>query len=313
MFGLGLSLAGKVFGKGKLSILVYHQVLAEADPMRPDLPTATTFERQMAILGRYFEPLSLDQAVVALKRNNLPSNAVCVTFDDGYLNNLTIAAPILNKYQIPATVYVATAFSNGVNMWNDRVIHLFSNPERRALSLNGKKVILTDFAQRRNLAEEWLKKLKYLQVEERLSVINDLYLENSVSEQSPLMMSPEQIRRLSDKGINIGAHTINHPILKILTPEEQFQEIAGSKSQLQNWIGKPVKHFAYPNGMLGTDLDENTVELVRQAGFESAVITNWGTSNHLTSPWLLKRFTPWDRKPSRFMARLVFNQIRGYE
>ncbi|WP_088330321.1 polysaccharide deacetylase family protein [Lacimicrobium sp. SS2-24] len=313
MFGLGMSLAGKLLGRGKLSILVYHQVLEKPDPLRPDLPTTQTFEKQMALLARYFTPVSLDRAVADLKANRILPNAVCVTFDDGYLNNLTVAQPILEKYAIPATVYVATGFSEGVNMWNDRVIHLFSDPQRKSLLLNGENVVLSDFTQRRTLAETWLKKLKYLPVETRLSIINGFYQENNVSEQAPLMMNPEQIRQLSDRGVNIGAHTVNHPILKILPQEEQFQEISRSKSQLQNWTGKDVRHFAYPNGMLGKDLDENTVKLVQQADFDSAVITNWGTSNHHTSPWLLRRFTPWDREPSRFMGRLVLNQIWGYE
>ncbi|WP_099035953.1 polysaccharide deacetylase family protein [Lacimicrobium alkaliphilum] len=312
MIGLGLSLAGKLLGKGKLSILIYHQVLEKPDPMRPDLPMAEKFDQQMAVLARYFTPISLDQALHGLKSNALPDNAVCVTFDDGYSNNLTVAEPILRKHKIPATVYVATAFSEGVNMWNDRVIYLFSDPKCNCLTLDGEEVALEDFAQRRHLAEFWLQKLKYQPVQERLAKIESLYRHNSLDEEPPLMMTPEQIRMLSDKGIAIGAHTVNHPILKVLSPEEQKWEIENSKAQLQDWTGSEIHHFAYPNGMLGKDLDEDTVEYVKQAGFHSAVVTNWGTSDHQTSPWLLKRFTPWDRNPSRFMARLVINQIRGY-
>ncbi|ALS97668.1 polysaccharide deacetylase [Lacimicrobium alkaliphilum] len=308
MLGYGLSLLGKLLGRGKLSILIYHQVLAEFDPMRPYEPTAQTFDWQMALLARYFTPISLDQALQGLKNNNLPANAVCVTFDDGYLNNLTVAQPILEKYAIPATVYVATAFSEGVNMWNDRVIYLFADKTRTALQLDGEQVTLGDWEQRRELAGQWLKKLKYLPVKQRLEKVIALYQENSLSEQSPLMMTPQQVRELSDKGVTIGAHTVNHPILKVLSAEEQQQEITTSKAQLQDWTAKPVEHFAYPNGVVGTDLDEHTVEYVKRAGFQSAVVTNWGTSDNATSPWMLQRFTPWDRTPARFHLRLARNQ-----
>ena len=126
-----IQLTGALLGRNKLSILIYHQVLAEADPMRPTEPTAAIFDWQMRLLRDYFTPLSLDQALDHLKHNTLPANAVCVTFDDGYVNNLSVAEPILAKYAIPATVYVATGFSHGSNMWNDRLMYLFAEPEQK--------------------------------------------------------------------------------------------------------------------------------------------------------------------------------------
>jgi hypothetical protein len=190
-----LQLAGKLLGRNKLSILIYHQVLAEPDPMRPSEPTAEVFEWQMRLLRDYFTPLSLDNALHHLKHNTLPANAVCVTFDDGYLNNLTVAEPILAKYAIPATVYVATGFSTGSNMWNDRLIHLFADPERQQLQLDTERVQLGDWQNRRSNAQQWLKKLKYLPLAQRLERIDGFYQQNNASEQAALMMRPEQIKQ----------------------------------------------------------------------------------------------------------------------
>jgi peptidoglycan/xylan/chitin deacetylase (PgdA/CDA1 family) len=300
-----LQLAGKLLGRNKLSILIYHQVLAEPDPMRPSEPTADVFDWHMRLLRNYFTPLSLDNALHHLQHNSLPANAVCVTFDDGYLNNLTVAQPILAKYDIPATVYIATGFSGGTNMWNDRVIHLFADKKRQQLSLQGEKVELADWQQRRELARQWLMKLKYLPIGPRLTEVDKLYQENEAAEQAPLMMNPAQIKQLAAAGVSIGAHTVNHPILKVLPATEQQNEILQSKQQLEQWTGQPVMHFAYPNGVFGRDFDETALDIVQHTGFDSAVTTDWGVSTHNNSVYKLKRFTPWDRSKLRFHIRLV--------
>ena len=304
-----LQLAGKYCGRNKLSILIYHQVLAAADPMRPSEPTAEVFDWQMRLLRDYFTPLSIDEALQHLKHNTLPANAVCVTFDDGYLNNLTVAQPILAKYAIPATVYVATGFSNGLNMWNDRLIYLFADATRQQLTLDDSLVTLGDWQNRRSQAQQWLKKLKYLPLNERLAKIEQFYLQNNATEQAPLMMTPAQVKQLAQCGVTIGAHTINHPILKVLPEEQQQQEISRSKQQLEEWLGQSVQHFAYPNGVQGVDFDDTTTEIVIRSGFASAVVTNWGVSDANTAPHLLKRFTPWDKTPARFHLRLVKNML----
>lgn len=299
-----LQRAGKLFGRGKLSILIYHQVLAEPDPMRPSEPTAAVFDWQMRLLRDYFTPLSLDQALVHLQQNTLPDNAVCVTFDDGYSNNLTVAAPILAKYGIPATVYVATGFSQGRNMWNDRLIHLFATAQQQ-LRLDDETLALGDWHDRRTKAQHWLKQLKYLPIAERLQCIERYYRQNNATEQPALMMTPAQLTQLADLGVTIGAHTVNHPILKVMPEQQQQQEITESKQQLESWLDKPVRHFAYPNGVEDVDFDDTTVKLVQQAGFSSAVITNWGVSTPQTPQFKLKRFTPWDKNAAKFHVRLI--------
>lgn len=302
-----LQLCGKHLGRQKLSILIYHQVLEKPDPMRPTEPTADIFDWQMQLLRNYFTPLSLDDAITHLKQNTLPANAVCVTFDDGYLNNLTVAQPILQKYNIPATVYVATAFSHGENMWNDRLQYLFADECRTQLQLDDVVVALADMTQRRHSAQQWIKRLKYLPVAERRDKITQYYRQNNATEQPALMMTPGQIKQLAAAGISIGAHTVDHPILKTLSPDEQRQQIADSKKQLQQWLGTEVKHFAYPNGVEGTDFDDIAVDLVRECGFHSAVVTNWGVSDNTTPLFKLKRFTPWDKTALRFHLRLLRN------
>lgn len=307
-----LGKASSLASQGKLSILIYHQVLEKPDPIRPSEPDAEQFRWQMELIKQYFTPISLPEAVECLKTNTLPRNAICVTFDDGYIDNLTVAQPILAALDIPATVYISTGFSQGTNMWNDRLIDLVADESRQQLDLNALEmgvVELTDTTQRLALIKSAIGKLKYLSLTERVSLIDGLYSANSASEYPRKMMNQAEIKLLCDKGINIGAHTVNHPILKVLDRDAQESQIIQSKETLEQWLGQPVVDFAYPNGVEGRDFDDVAVTLVEKAGFRSAVVTDWGVSQADTSLFKLKRFTPWDELPSRFHLRLVRNLL----
>lgn len=304
-----LKMAGVLLGRGKLSILIYHQVVPTRDPMRPSEPTAAEFDWQMQLLARYFTPLSLDEAVQRLASGTLPANAVCVTFDDGYLNNLTVAQPILARYNIPATVYVATAFRHGDNMWNDRIQDLCADPNRFTLKTSDAEIELGDWPSRIAAAQQLLKKLKYLPVAERLQAVDALYQLNQAEEYAPRMMNDSQLQQLAALGVTIGAHTHNHPILKSLDANAQQAEIEQSKTLLEQILQRPIEHFAYPNGVEGRDFDDIAVQWVAAAGFKSAVMTNWGYSTPATPPLRLKRFTPWDQHPLKFHLRLIKNYL----
>ena len=309
-----LSLAGKVLTKGKLSILIYHQVFEEIDPMRPTEPVKAEFDWQMKLVSRYFSPLSLTQALKHLKEGTLPANAVCITFDDGYLNNLTVAAPVLKKYNIPATVYCATAFASGENMWNDRLIDLVSTPELAQIDLTSLDlgcIELTDITARRSTAHKLLDKIKYLPIAERKQIVSSLYQENGVSEYPAKMMTPAQTKELHELGVEIGAHTVDHPIMHVLSEQEQEQQVIQSKTLLEQWIGAPVVGFAYPNGKLGIDYDDKTRNVVESAEFDYAVTTNVGVSTKDTDVYQLNRFTPWDKTPLKFHLRMILNKIRS--
>jgi peptidoglycan/xylan/chitin deacetylase (PgdA/CDA1 family) len=303
-----LKRAGQLIGKNRLSILIYHQVIKDTDPMRPADPDAQTFRWHMKLLRDYFNPVSLSEAVRQLKKHNLPANSVCVTFDDGYLNNFEVAQPILQEFGIPATVFVASGFSDGSNMWNDRLIDLIGKPDITTFQLNALgmgKVNVTDWQDRGELVERILPDLKYREYRKREKIIDALYLENNAREAPRKMMSTQEIAMLAHKGVEIGAHTIDHPILKTLSDEEQRHQIAGSKEMLERLIGSPVNGFAYPNGRPGSDYDTISMQLVDEAGFEYAVSTTWGCSTPGTNGYELNRFTPWDKNPTRFHLRML--------
>ncbi len=305
-----LTLFSSPINRNKISILNYHQVLPKLDPMRPWEPDTEKFDWQMSLLRRYFTPLSINDALDRIEAGSLPPKAVCVTLDDGYLNNLEFGLPILERYQIPATVFIATAFSQGDNMWNDRIIDLIASTSTSSIDLHPVGLghcALENNSSRRQLAAKVVQQLKYLPIAERLKKVDALYAANNNSLETRKMMLPAEISQLSRAGIEIGGHTHNHPILKELDSQQQREEISENKALLEQWIDRPITGFAYPNGRFGKDMDENSLAVIEQLGFRYAVSTDAGYTSKNSNLFALKRFTPWDGAPLKFHARMMAN------
>jgi peptidoglycan/xylan/chitin deacetylase (PgdA/CDA1 family) len=296
-----------------LSILVYHRVIAEPDPLVPDEVCASEFDTQLAVLGRWFTVLPLLDAVVRLRNGTLPIRAACVTFDDGYADNVTLALPILRRRGVPATFFLATDFIDGGIMWNDSVIETIRRA--RGATLDARSIGLgtldvSTIGLRRQAIGRALATLKYLPLEERQRRIDRLAAETSSSLPSDLMMTADQVRYLRGSGMEIGAHTVTHPILAQLDRERADFEIRDSKRRLEEITGNPVTLFAYPNGKPSRDYRREHVATVRASGFEAAVSTAWGVAHAASDTYQLPRFTPWDRTPAKFILRLLRNTFR---
>ena len=299
-------------GKQRLSILIFHRVLAQRDFMRPNEPTTGEFEWMMRMLRDNFNPLSLVDALEKLQSGTLPGKAVCVTFDDGYADNQQYALPLLEKYGIPATVFVSTGFLNGGRMWNDSVIEAVRHWNGAVLDLQdinlGCHRIETE-SQREQVAQGLLREIKHLSLEERSELVTHIV---SQVEGLPgdLMMTDTQVQSLSKAGVAIGAHTVNHPILGSVSIDNARQEVLGSKAYLENLLQKDVDLFAYPNGFPGRDYDRQHRDLVKSLGFKAAVSTHWGVSVKQSDMYQLPRFTPWDRDQLKFQLRLLLSYRR---
>lgn len=296
--------------RDKLSILVYHRILEQQDYLRPGVPVVEEFDWQMALLARYFNPISLSQAAEALKENRLPDRAVCVTFDDGYADNLTLGLPVLKKWGVPATVFVSTGFMNGGRMWNDTIIESFRCASADSFSmedLSMQNLPLRTRGERYAACEQTIKAVKHLAPVEREALVSRIATLVEGQLPTDLMLSTEQLTALHQNGVEIGAHTVNHPILAVLGDQEARDEIAKSRQQLESICQAEIKCFAYPNGVPGQDFLPRHRDIIEALGFEAAVTTTWGVSSHSTDPWLMPRFTPWDRTPHRFLVRLFLN------
>lgn len=306
--GTRLSPAGR---QARLSILIYHRVLPDIDSLFPNEPTAASFERQMRMLKSAFNVLPLADAVRHLQNGTLPARAACITFDDGYADNLTIATPILKRHGLHATFFIATSYLDGGRMFNDTVIEAIRRSPLNALDLNplglGAYDLSTIQAKARAIGDI-LPLVKYLPLDEReYTVARIAELAQCGSLPDDLMMSTEQLKALHALGMEIGGHTARHPIIAGLNDAAVRAEITAGKEFLEATLNAKVRLFAYPNGKPGTDYLPEQAALVRGLGFEAAVSTQWGSAMQLSDVFQLPRFTPWSPQPWRFVPMLLRN------
>jgi peptidoglycan/xylan/chitin deacetylase (PgdA/CDA1 family) len=301
------TMASRLRGRSSFLILIFHRVLPAWDPLLPDEPCAASFAAQLDLLSRLFNVLPLSEAVARASSRSLPPRAACITFDDGYANNLHVAAPLLAERRLPATVFVATSFLGGRNMWNDTLIESIRRaPEEFDLAELGLPRFRLDGVEARRAAiGSLLGALKYLSPPERAARVEAIADRIDGPRAGPLMLTEHDVRELEKRGIEVGAHTLHHPILTQLGDEESWDEIIGSKRAIEDIVGHSIAGFAYPNGRPFRDYERRHVELVRKAGFGYAVSTAWGSVGAHSDTYQLPRLAAWDRTPLRYAARLI--------
>ncbi len=301
-------LASAVMARRSHHTLIFHRVLSEVDPMSPDEPTASWFHDLLVRLKSRFEIIPLGDAIQRAANGDLKGRTLSITFDDGYADNCTVALPVLEQLELPATFFVASAFIDGGRMWNDSIIETYRRlapgPHRVALE-KVETIEVDDWSSRRAAASAAIAAWKHLHPDERQARVDELALQVD-GLPNDLMMTGVQLRRMAESPYaEIGGHTRNHPILASLPVEQAGVEIEGGKVDLEAFIGRPLRLFAYPNGKLGRDYRPEHAELVREAGFDAAVATDWGTLDNSTDLYSIPRFTPWHRNYNRFFIDLA--------
>jgi len=290
----------------RLLILTYHQVLDLPDPLRPGELSHAEFERQMSVLARFFNVLPLRFAVDRLREGRLPSRACAITFDDGYEDNHRLARPVLLRYGLPATFFVATGYLDGGRMWNDTLIEAVRRMPGAAVDLGnlglGQYSLASDH-DRAASARQLLGELKYREPAERQSLAEAIGQRAASPLPEDLMMTSDQVRSLAADGFEIGGHTVSHPILNETGDAEARREIENGKGELEQLTGTDVALFAYPNGQPGRDYSDRHAAMVRDAGFRAAVSTAPGAAEAADDPLQLPRFGPWAEGKLRFGLR----------
>ncbi len=257
----------------RLRILYYHRF----STLTRDL--AAEWEAHCRYLRAAYTPISLPEAAVRLRNGDpLPKNAVVVTVDDGYRDFARIAHPVLQKYGIPATVYLIGDFmDSGAWVWWDQVIYALAETAytQCAVSLPTGTLLLRfpDAASRWTETVRLCEALKRLPNAERVACAARFPAEVGVTlpAQRPAYYEPltwDEARRLSGQGVTFGAHTMSHPILPRVEEAGAVRaEILGSKRLLEDRLQQETEHFCYPNG----DFDDRSREAVREAGFLTTV------------------------------------------
>jgi peptidoglycan/xylan/chitin deacetylase (PgdA/CDA1 family) len=305
-----LSLLSPPGPRGRLSILVFHRVLEHPDPLFHDTPDAASFEAQMRWVRNWCNVLPLAQAVQRLHDGTIPPRALAITFDDGYADNEAVAARVLNRLGMSATFFVTTGYVDGGVMWNDRVGEALRRCTADAVDLRElglRHYPLATLDERRQSVIRLILDVKHADPERRQALVDGIVAACGGREPPSPMMSAAQVRNLRALGMDVGAHTVTHPILTRLDPASARSEIERSKAWLETLLDHPVPLFAYPNGHPNHDYAAEHVQMVRDCGFDAAVTTAPGAASIRSDRFQLPRIAPWDRTPLRYGARLLAN------
>jgi peptidoglycan/xylan/chitin deacetylase (PgdA/CDA1 family) len=306
---IGDRIAPRAKGGGRLCIINYHRILEQPDPLLASEPNVATFRWQIALLAECFNVMPLTEAVRALTSERMPPRAVAITFDDGYRSTHDLALPILQEFQLPATVFVATGhIEDEGSMWNDIILEAVRRlaPAPIDLAELGLGCFPTATqAERVQSATALTERSKYLAPHARQALTAKLQALARDGLHRELMLSGEMVRKLAANKVEIGGHTVTHPILTRIADDAARREIIDNKQQLEAMIGKPVTLFAYPNGKSGTDYDQRHVQMVKDAGYEAAFTTSSGAATRLDNSYEFPRGRPWDVSRLMFAGRLL--------
>lgn len=264
-----------------LLVLCYHSVISNTAPINSQTNIAVSqeqFENHLKILRKDWHPISLEDVSQACYNNKLlPDFSVLVTFDDGFRNNYTLAAPLLKKYDIPAIVFITTGLiGKDQLLWGQEVQERIIGGSKDMIPdvlENSSHSISGKIFQRGLLAKQIMHQCKRLSHKQRCEYLEKLRNVTSLNLEEPWkkelyeFMSWDEVRDIRNYGVALGAHTVSHPILSSLEPNDLRRELQESKSTLEQELGEECFSLAYPNG--GTnDFNEQVIEEAKNLGFQ---------------------------------------------
>jgi len=295
-----LRLAGRL-NQSAAIILMYHSVQD-----RPELyansvgigiiHATSVFERQMELVARRYNPVTLEDILLFLKgEERLPPRPVAVTFDDGYADNLHVAAPVLDRFGVRAAFYLTVDLIGTKEApWFCRLRHAFGTTCRKRWTESGsgrvwmlggpserQAALLAAFDSCAPMVEE-VRRAAIRNIEQDLEV-------EPLAPANPLMMNWDQARKLRDAGHIVGSHTLTHPNVAHLDESDARRELVNSKRRLEEELEEPVVHFSYPHPALNPSWTPGTVALTQEAGYRTAVTTTGGPVRSGADPLALTR------------------------
>lgn len=307
-----------------ITILRYHSVQNNPKDHESTIGSSIIhstddFYKQISILSRHYSPISMDDVLRYLEDGvQLPPYPVVITFDDGYKDNIDIAAPILDEFNIPATFYVivdSLASQENQSAWFFRVRNAFSKTTKSSwIDSEGNVYSLSDIEKRteaRGVAMAYCgSSIGKIQLE-RVAGIEQALEVPGFEAGLEMMLTWNDLRALRDNGHIIGSHTMSHPNLAYVREEDAKFEMEQSKIELENKLGESIKHFAYPNPILNPNWNKKTYELSKSIGYKTAVTCDYGRVKFGDDPLALKRmFAPKNPDELRWY---IENAMNGFK
>jgi peptidoglycan/xylan/chitin deacetylase (PgdA/CDA1 family) len=319
-------------------ILLYHRIAdMEPDPWSMCV-TPENFAQHLAVLRDWGEPVMLRDLPRTVDEAGSRRRPIAVTFDDGYADNLLAARPLLERYDVPATLFACTGHVGGSReFWWDQLerllLHARPLPTELHVRIRGRRYSWTPSerptepgggfgprgwrawepppSDRHALYTDLWDVLVTTDEEERTRVLGELHAWTATADAvrpSHRPLSEEELAELAGSPlVTVGAHTVTHSALSALSPERQQREIMESKQRLEALVGRAVTDFAYPFGRR-CDYGPDTVSFVREAGFERACSNFAGSVKRASDPWQLPRLQV-DNWDGETLARKLDNAV----
>ncbi len=281
MRGCGIFAATRMLSANVARVLMYHNFSDHGQ--NADAVCMTALRSQLEYLRRHFSVVPLAQVIECLKsRKRLQSHIAALTIDDGRRNCFEVLFPLLKEFGMPATFFVVSSFIRGEDwLWTDKVLWLSQQPLRPSqLAPAG--------------LDGFFQMLNRMRPEVRTAHVEAIAKGMGVA--IPKRVPPEyaacswaELRQMADSGlVEIGSHTVSHPILSSVSDEESWRELTLSRAQIEEGIGRSVTSFCFPNGQPG-DYRPTQVQQIRDAGYTSAVTAHSGMVSRRSDPYELPR------------------------
>jgi len=325
-------------------ILLYHRVVSlDTDPQLLSV-TPEHFAEHLEYLSEHYNPTSLSELHQALNAGKILDKSVVITFDDGYLDNLRNAKPLLHKYGIPATVFVTSgSIGSDREFWWDDLERLLllphQLPDQLELTIKGKKwnwdltgdivnrsrqeygaepkswnvTMASDPGPQYAVYRDLHRLIKPLPYEERESILSTIVQWAGLprtGRETHRSLTRSELKELDQGGlIDIGAHTITHTMLSMQPVSVQIEEILQSKTSLEKILGHNVQDFSYPFGAR-VDFNKKTVKIVKNVGITTACANYGSTLIRGVDPYRLPRvlIRDWDKQAFSSHMKEWFNE-----
>lgn len=293
--------------KGYLLILAYHRVDDSEYGYESLSISIHNFEKQLRHLQKYYKVISLNELCEFIRsEKGLPEGYVAITFDDGYKDNYTNAYQILKKHKMTATFYLTTGYIGTAKMfWWDRVARIAMAVTGKKIKIDMsndtypenikrllKKIFASTAKDSARLTSLITSELKRISEQKKLKILDDL--EHKLSgwlkdvQTPPPNLSWEEVKEMSNEGMEFGSHTVTHPIITGVTHAQAKNEIQLSKSEIEKRIGKHVRSFAYPNGK-SSDINEDIINIIKESKYLNACLAIEGINDLKSDLYALKR------------------------
>lgn len=289
-------------------ILLYHR-LVDNDPSSEFLYKGEAvhhnildFEKEMSYIKKWFKVISLDELISSLmNEKTFEAPSIAIAFDDGYKDNYTLGYPVLREFNFPATIYLTTGLiGTNKRTWPDEIeyallnstVDTFSFPE-----LFGEEVLdISSPEKKRKTNAKIAEGMKLVSNRRKLLLMDHLFntlkvRRNREFNKERRMLNWKEAKEMKRNKISFAAHTHSHPILTQMPLEEAKCEIALSKNIIEDKLGTPVKHFAFPNGRIA-DFNAELKKFCIETGFESIATVEYGGVTRKSDPFFLQRVLP---------------------